>query len=269
LSVIGVFFLIFFIIWELSTEQPLLNLKLLANPTLVFCLFHLAFLFAIYFGNIILLSLWLKFWANYTAMWINLLLINTAISALFIVILRAQLATTDSRIFWGTAIIFCALSSYYTTYFNVDIDFERIAISRILAGFGLAFFLPPIFRTVYGLHPTQFLDSLNLLQITRALASGFGAAIFTTISDRRQIFFNERLVSRLTPLSPITEEYYNLAGHRGLQGQVATAQLDFLSQREASSLALDDCFYLMFWILVGLFLSLAFTYFMPKRAFNP
>jgi len=269
LFVAGSFSLIFFIIWELNTEQPLLNLRLLSNPVLVFCLFHLAVLFALYFGNIILLSLWLKFWANYTAWWINLLLINTAISALLIVILRAQFAAIDCRIFWATAIIFLAISCYYTTYFNIQTDFERVAISRLLAGFGLAFFLPPIFRTIYNLYPAYFIDLVALLQMTRALGSGLGAALFTTLWDRRQVFFNERLVSRLTPLSPITEEYLTQANIRGLHGETAIAQLNYFSLREASSLALDDSFYLMFWILTGLLLSFAFTYFIPKRTFNP
>ena len=269
LFVVGLFSLIFFIIWELNTEQPILNIRLLSNPALVFCLFHLAFLFALYFGNIILLSLWLKFWANYTAWWLNLLLVSTSIAAFFVVILRAQLAAKDSRIFWATAIIFLGISCYYTTYFNIEIDFERVAISRLLAGFGLAFFLPPIFRTVYSLYPKQFIDVVCLLQMTRALGSGLGAALFTTLWDRRQVFFNERLVSRLTPFSPITEEYYTQANIRGLHVETATAQLDYFSLREASSLALNDSFYLMFWILAGLLLSFAFTYFMPGRTFNP
>ncbi len=269
LFVVGLFSLIFFIIWELNTEQPIINLRLLSNPTLMFCLFHLGILFALYFGNIILLSLWLKFWVNYTVWWINLLLINVAISALLIVFLRAHLSTIDSRFFWSIAIIFLAISCYYTTYFNLDIDFKRIGISRLLAGFGLAFFLPPIFRTAYGLYPAQFIDVVILLQMTRALGSGIGAALFTTLWDRRQVFFNERLVSRLTPLSPITEEYYAQAAVRGLHGETATAQLNYFSLREASSLALNDAFYLMFWILVGLLLSFAFTYFIPKRVFNP
>jgi MFS transporter, DHA2 family, multidrug resistance protein len=269
LFVFGLFSLIFFIIWELKTEHPILNLRLLSNPALAFCLFHLGSLFALYFGNIILLSLWLKFWANYTPWWLNLLLVSTALAALVIVILRAQLATMDSRIFWSLSIVFLGISSYYTTYFNIEIDFERVAISRLIAAFGLAFFLAPIFRTAYALYPSQFLDIVGLLQFTRALGSGLGAAVFNTVWERRQIFFNERLVSRLTPLSPITEEYYTLVGIRGLHGQTATAQLDYFSQREASSLALDDTFYLMFWIFVALLLSFVYTFFLPKRSFHP
>lgn len=269
LFVAGLFSLIFFIIWELKTEQPIVNLRLLSNPAFVFCLLHLGFLFALYFANIILLSLWLKFWANYTPWWLDLLLINTALGALVVIIFRAHFSLFDCRIFWSIAIIFLGMSFYYTTYFNLDIDFERIAISRLLAGFGLAFFLPPIFRMAYGLYPKQFIDVVGLLQVTRALGSGLGAAIFNTIWERRQVFFYERLVSRLTPLSPITEEYYTSAGIRGLHGETATAQLDYLSQREASSLALDDVFYLAFWILAGLLLSFAYTYFLPKRVFNP
>ncbi len=269
LFVFGLFSLIFFIIWELKTEQPILNIRLLSNVALAFCLLHLGFLFALYFGNIILLSLWLKFWANYTPWWINLLLLNTALAALAIIIFRVKLILIDCRIFWSIAIILLGISCYYTTYFNIEVDFRRIAISRLFAGFGLAFFLPPIFRMAFGLYPEQNIDIISLLQVTRALGSGLGAAIFTTIWGRRQVFFNERLVSRLTPISPLTDEYFANANIRGLQGEAATAQLDYFSLREASSLALNDSFYLMFWILAGLLLSFLFTYFLPRKAFNP
>jgi DHA2 family multidrug resistance protein len=269
LFVFGLFSLLFFILWELKTQQPLLNIRLLSNLALAFCLLHLAFLFALYFGNIILLSLWLKFWANYTPWWINLLLLNTALAALAIIILRSKIVLVDCRVFWSIAILFLGISCYYTTYFNIEIDFKRIAISRLFAGFGLAFFLPPIFRMAYGLYPEKYIDILGLLQVMRALGSGLGASIFSTIWGRRQVFFNERLVSRLTPFSPLTDQYFANAQIRGLHGEMATAQLDYFSQREASSLALNDSFYLMFWILALLLLSFSLTYFLPKKAFNP
>jgi MFS transporter, DHA2 family, multidrug resistance protein len=269
LFVAGLFSLVFFIIWELKTEQPILNLRLLSNSAFVFCLIHLAFLFALYFGNIILLSLWLKFWANYTPWWINLLLISIGLAALLVLILRMQLAFVDCRVFWSISIILLGISCYHTTYFNIEVDFWRVAISRVFAGFGLALFLPPIFRMAFGLYPTQLTDIISFLQLARALGSGLGAAVFSTLWERRQVFFNERLISRLTPFSSLTEEYYARASIRGLAGETATAQLDYFSLREASSLALDDIFYLMFWIFVGLLLSFAYTFFLPRRVFNP
>lgn len=265
----GMFFLIFFVLWELNTEDPILNLKLLADPTFAFAVIHLGMLFFLYFGNIILLSLWLNFWARYTPYWINLLLGATAVSAFVIILLRAQFYRIDTRFFWSIAIVFFGISAFYTSSFNVVINFERIAFSRILAGLGLAFFFPPILRLCFALFPTKFLDVLSILQVARALGSGLGAAIITTIWQRRQVFFHERLVSKLTPLSPLTEEYYHNASLRGLHGNVATAQLEYFVDRESSSLALDDVFYLMGWILVGLLLSFILTYFMPKEIFNP
>jgi DHA2 family multidrug resistance protein len=269
LTVVGTFFSIFFVLWELDTEDPLINLRLLAEPAFAFSVAHLGLLFFLYFGNIILLSLWLNFWARYTPYWINLLLGGTAFSAFIIIFLRAPFNRLDCRIFWSIAVIFFCISAFYTSTFNVVIDFERIAYSRLLAGLGLAFFFPPIFRLCFSLFPTKFLDVLTILQVMRALGSGLGAAIITTIWERRQVFFHQRLVSKLTPLSRMTEEYYHNASLKGLHGETATAQLEYFAQREASSLALDDVFYLMGWLLIGLLLSFILTYFIPKEIFNP
>ncbi len=269
LFTIGTLSLIFFILWEINHPHPILELKLLKKPPVLFALFNLAVLFSIYFGMVVLLALWLKLWVNYTPDWIAALLGIMALTAFFPpFFVYAKLSRHDNRIFLLLAIFFLIISSWHTMVFNVDIDFGRIATSRLLAGLGLALFLAPIFRLCFhNVTQDKMLGTLTLFQVVRALSSGLGASVYATIWQRRQVFFHDRLGSKITANSPETLEYFAKADTIGLKGEHAIAQLEYYLEREATSLALDDCFYLMAWILIGLGLTFLLTFFAKKGSF--
>ena len=271
LTVLGTICLAFFILWELSCDHPIIELRLLKTPGFSFALFHLSVLFSSYFGMVVLLSLWLKLWVNYTPEWIALLIGTMAIAGLFpIFLFIKKIGYVDTRFALYSGIAILAISCFHTMYFNVDINFGRIAFSRSLAGFGLAFFLVPLFRLCFNTFPQEkSLSALTFFQIFRALSSGLGASVYNTVWQRRQVFYHDRLGSRLTTVSPITQEYYVDAKEFNLQGDHASAEFNYLLDREATSLALDDCFYLMAWILVGLFVTIIFTFYFRKGTFRP
>lgn len=269
LLIVGSLLLLFFIFWECTCKSPLLEIKLLKNPILFFALFNLAVLFSAYFGMIILLSLWLKLWVNYTPIWIAALLGIMALTGLFpVFLIDRRLARIDNRIFLALAIIFMAISCFHTMIFNVEIDLPRIATSRFFAGLGLAFFLAPIFRlSFHSVSPEKNIHVLGLFQITRALSSGLGASLYATLWLRRQVFFHERLGSSLTAFSEQTLTFFHKAYNLGLQGEHASAQLEYFLQRQATALALDDCFFLMAWTLVALLITFILTFFTKSSSF--
>jgi MFS transporter, DHA2 family, multidrug resistance protein len=269
LGIIGIPSLLFFLLWEPLHPHPLLNLKLLRRPSLFFGLFNLAVLFSAYFGMVILLSLWLKLWVNYTPDWIAALLGIMALTGLFpFFLIDKRISRIDSRFLLSLAIVFLILSCLHTMLFNVDIDFGRIATSRLLAGIGLCFFLPPIFKLCFhNLQGEEMLHTLGLFQITRALASGLGASLYAVLWQRRQVFFHDRLGSQLTPLSEQTQAFLQGAEALGLPKESIPAQLNFYLEREATSLALNDCFYFMAWVLIALLLTCALSFLTKRSAF--
>ncbi len=271
LLVVGVISSLFFIVWSVNRPNPIIELRLLKRPILLFALFNLAILFSVYFGMVILISLWLKLYVNYTPNWIALLLGTMAVAGLSpLFLVGRKHSIRDSRLPLSAAVILFAISCYHTMFFNVEINFGRIAFSRALAGFGLAFFLPPLFRLAFNSFPEkERLHVLSLFQIVRALSSGLGAAIFTTLWQRREVFFHLRLASKLTHFSEQTQIYFAKAARLHLTGEEALAQLDLYTERQAIALALDDCFYLFFWIMIGLLAIVAATFFFKKEHFIP
>lgn len=74
LLVFGSLTLIFFILYSLSALHPVIDFSLLKNFYFAFAMLHIALLFAIYFGMVVLLSLWLKLYINYTPNWIAIII---------------------------------------------------------------------------------------------------------------------------------------------------------------------------------------------------
>ncbi|CDZ77580.1 Multidrug resistance protein B [Legionella massiliensis] len=260
LLITGGISLVFFILQSRYSSAPILDLSLLKNFYFSLAMFIVTLLFAIYFGMVVLLGLWLKLYVNYTPNWIALIIGTMAFAAWIPIVINYK--RFEPRLSLAFALLFIAVSCFYTTYFNQDINFDRIAFTRILAGLGLAIFLAPLFRlSVNTVRPEKTIESVCFFHVARLLGSGLGVALFVILWHRRQVFYHLRLGADLTAFSQLTRQFLERAQLFHLQGQQALAQLDVFLTREATALALDDCFYLMGWMtlfILGLVLATFF-----------
>lgn len=261
LMVVGVVSLVFFILWSRYYPYPIFAFRLFKENLFSLGIINLMFLFSTYFGFLILLATWLHLYVSYTPIWIGVILaIMVVVGLLPSLLLRKELEFVDSRILLFIALIFMCVSSFYTTSFDVDIDFERIAFSRVLAGLGLVFFLPAVFRLCFFVFPNEkLIDIVAIFQTARVIASSLGVALYMILWERRQVFYHERLGEQLTVFSEETKTFFVKAAQININGRMADAELSNFLDRQATSLALDDCFYLMGWLMVGLIILLFTT----------
>ena len=270
LTLIGLPSLLFFILWNRLTPHPLLDFTILQKPLFCFVLLYLGIIFSIYFGMITLIPLWLKLYASYTPNWIAAIL-GGMVFGCFLpwYLIQQKLGTLDCRIPLAISLLFLAISAFHTTIFDVEINFGRIAFSRIVGGFGLAFFLPPLFQLAFKHVPDdKMVDHIELFQIVRNLAAGLGAGLCDICWQRREVFFHERLGEKINPVSYLTKNFLARAKTYWVPGD-PNALLDEALQRRATSLALDDVFWLLAWILVALLVALLFTLACKKETFRP
>jgi len=256
----------FFIIRTIYHSNPILAFDLLKKPLISFSLINLGVLFAIYFGMTLLLSIWLTLYVRFTVIWVATILgVMVFSAALLMHVTRKYLQTHKVWIPLGLAIISLSFSCFYSSNFNVDINLGRIAFSRIIAGISFALFLPSLFHLlICNLSSEDAPRAFGLFQVTRSLASALGTTIFYTIWIRRQVFYYERLGGNLTKFSPITDRFFIRAKEFGLSNAQIEPQLDEFLQNQATSLALNDCFYLMGWITALLFILYLVSYTQKK-----
>ncbi|AUH72372.1 multidrug resistance protein, MFS superfamily [Legionella sainthelensi] len=261
LLISGVICFIFFILRSWSAKNPIVDLQLLKNFYFSLAMIYIALLFAIYFGMVILLSLWLKLYVNYTPDWIALIIGTMAFCGWIPVVLNKKQYKPFPPLV--IALLFFAISCFYTCYFNVDINFNRVAFSRGLAGIGLALFLSPLFQlSIHTFPETKLAECICFFHVSRLIGSGLGVALFSILWHRREVFFHLRLGSSLTAFSQETQLFLTRAKLLHLQGKHASAQLNYYLTRQATALALDDCFYLMGWmaLILMIFLILVFLF---------
>ncbi|KTC90025.1 MFS transporter [Fluoribacter dumoffii] len=259
LLITGTVSLIFFVLRSWSSPYPVVELKLLKNFYFSLAMIYIALFFALYFGMVILLSLWLKLYVNYTPDWIALIIGTMAFCGWIPVLIHKRRYKPFFPLI--LALLFFAISCFYTSNFNVEINFGRIAFSRALAGIGLALFLSPLFLLSVQTFPeTKLAEGICFFHVARLLGSGLGVSLFLILWHRREVFFHLRLGSSLTDFSQGTQQFFERAKLFHIQGKHASAQLNYYLTRQATALALDDCFYLMGWIALILLFFLIFSY---------
>ncbi len=247
----------YFLLRSFLHETPSIDPRLFGDPLFAIAMVCLTLLFAVYFGIIVLLSIWLTFDVQFTPIWIGVLLGTMGIAGLFPrFIIQEKFGKIDPVIYLGLATFLLGISCFYTTLFDSEINFGRIAFSRILAGLGIALFLPPIFKMLTECcGPKRWIDGFNIFQCLRSVASSLGAAVFTIMWQRRSVFYHERLGEELNSTSIPTDKFFKKFETFQLPGD-PMAELNHFLDRRSASLALDDVFYLMGWILAGLFVLL-------------
>jgi DHA2 family multidrug resistance protein len=73
---------VLFLAWELTDPAPIVNLKLFGRRNFLTGTVALSLSYGLFFGNLVLLPLWLQQWMGYTATWAGLALAPVGVFAL-------------------------------------------------------------------------------------------------------------------------------------------------------------------------------------------
>ena len=243
----------YFAIHTYKHPYPIINFHLMRYTCAAFALFQVIFLFSTYFGMTILIALWLNLYVNYDVNWVGLVLASTASTIFFVMLLLRKMKVQNGLPTLIASTLLLSLSCYMTMKYNAEVNFARILYARIIAGLGLGLFLPPLFNMMLcRLKDGEGIDMIVLFQVFRSFSSAMGAAIFTTIWQRRAVFYHQRLGGQLTEFS--SSKYLSTAN---FFTDNPAQSLNYLSEgleRQSITLALDDTFYLMSMILFTLFI---------------
>jgi DHA2 family multidrug resistance protein len=230
---------VFLLLWEMQKEEPLIELKLLKIRSYTLSLIFIAVSYAIYFGSVVLIPLWLQEYMGYTPVWAGLVVAPIGIiPSLFSTAVGNWVKKVSPLILLGICFVLFALSSFSTAYFNTDVDVWHITLSRFLLGAAILFFLVPLFAlSMQDLPAEKQPSALGLFHYVRAMVGAVGTSVFTTLWIRRSAFYHSNLAASFQ-MQPGWTDNWSLTNQ-------------FIDQ-QASVLALNDCFYLMGWIFLGL-----------------
>jgi DHA2 family multidrug resistance protein len=243
-----------FVAWELTDEHPVVELRLFGRRNFAFGVLATSVGYGLFFGNVVLLPLWLQQWMGYTATDAGMALAPVGILAILLTpIVGKQVAIWDPRRMASVAFIIFAVVLWMRAGFTTQTDFNTILLPTALQGGALAlFFIPLTTISLSGLAPQRLPAAAGLSNFVRITAGAMGTSITTTLWDSRAALHHAHLVERLQTGDPALTEA--LAGLRnaGLGEGAALAQINRLIDQQAYTRAADDIFLASAWVFIGL-----------------
>ena len=242
LAVILVVCLAVFAVWEMTERHPVVDLHLFGNRNFLVGTIILSIGYLVFFGNVVVLPLWLQTNMGYTATWAGLAAAPIGLLPIFLSpIVGKNMHKLDLRI-WATFSfgVFAAVS-FWNSHFNTNVTFEQIVIPRLLMGFGVASFFVPLTALTLSDIPHHLLPSATgLSNFSRILAGSFGTSLSITIWDRRDDYHHSILATHISAFDP------HAADALGPLANPSTdpALLEQLIHHQAVMLATNDIFWL-------------------------
>ena len=245
LAVTAVVSFTFFLIWELTEAHPVVDLRLFARRNFTMGAVTMAIAYGVFFGNIVLLPLWLQTQMGYTATEAGFVLAPVGLLAILMSpIIGKMLGRTDPRWIASVSFLLFALISYMRSRFNTQVDLATLMIPTILQGAAVAcFFIPLVSITLSGLPPERIASASGLSNFVRITAGAFGTSISTTVWDNRAAMHHAHLTEAIHGGSLAASRTLDSLQSSGLGATQALASVDRIIEAQAYVLSADDIFY--------------------------
>jgi DHA2 family multidrug resistance protein len=210
--------------------------------------------YGVFFGNLVLLPLWLQQYLGYTATNAGIILAPVGLLAVFVTPFVAKLTNrVDVRVIVTVSFTIFAIVMIMRSHFNTDVDVRTLLIPTIIQGVAMAsFFVPLVTLSVSGLSADRIPNASGLFNFARITAGSFGTSIFTTFWDRRATLHHSQLIEHLARDNLTTSAALAGLQANGLDPQAGTAALNRMVDVQAFMLSADDLFYVSGLIFLAL-----------------
>jgi DHA2 family multidrug resistance protein len=250
-AVVGIALLI---AWELTDAHPVVDLRLFAGRNFALGAIAMSVAYGLFFGNVVLLPLWLQQYMGYSATDAGMALAPVGVLAILLTpLVGRKVAQWDPR--WMSTVAFIGFAGvlWLRSGFTPQTDFWHILLPTVLQGAAMAFFFIPLTTlTLSGLPPERMASASGLSNFVRITAGAVGTSIATTLWESRAALHHAHLAEELAlGDAPLAATLAQLT-QAGLTPEQALAQVNRLVDQQAFTRAADD----IFLVSAGLFLLL-------------
>lgn len=256
-SVFAVIMLVLMVIWELTDDNPIINLRLFANRNFCVGTILLTLAFSGFFSINLILPQWLQSQMGYTALWAGFAAAPMGIIPLFLTPVLGRFGSKiDMR--WLVALSFIVIGSscYLRALFNSEVDYTSIALVQLYMGIGISlFFMPMTTILLADLHGPDISDAASLSTFIRTIGASFASSLTTWIWDHNAIMHHEILAEHISSYNPLVSE--RLQHHT----QDTLMSLNGMVTSQSYMMSTID----LFTILTGIFIVLLPFIFLTKK----
>lgn len=269
LAVVAAVGLAYFLVWELTQRQPLVELRFFARRNFSVAVLALSVAYGLFFGNAVLLPLWLQQWQGYTATWAGLATAPVGVLAIvFSPWVGKNVSRIDPRRLATFAFLMFGLVLWMRSRFSTQATFEVILLPTILQGVAVAFFFIPLQSIIFsGLRPEQMPAAAGVSNFVRITAGAVGTSLFTTLWEDRAALHHAQLAEAVNAGRPAAVQTLAQLQALGLDAEQARAVIERQLNQQAFTMAATDLFLLSAVLFIGLVALVWLT--QPRPAARP
>ena len=249
--------LVAFVVWERGEDHPVVDLALFRIRNFWAGALATSVGYGLFFGNVVLLPLWLQQYMGYTATQAGMVLAPVGLLALVLSpVVGKNIAKVDPRRFATFAFLVFALVLWMRSNFSTQADIATIMVPTIIQGIAMAFFFIPLVTiTLSEITPDRIPSASGLSNFMRITAGAIGTSISTTLWERRATLHHAQLTEGLHQGNIAAVQTLQGLQASGLSPEQALGQVERMVSQQAFMLAANDIFYasaVLFLLLIPL-----------------
>jgi DHA2 family multidrug resistance protein len=245
-----------FVVWELRTKDPIVDLRILKNRNFAVGCVLFGLFGAVLYGLVTLQPLFLQSLFGYSALNAGLTVSPRGAGAVMALLLVSALVRRiDPRILLGTGFVLLGISCLMFSRLSLESATRSIVVPNLISGMGTGFIFVPLSAVMLGnLRNEQLGNASGIQNLVRNIGGSIGISAVSAFLVRHSQVHQAFLVQRLSPLNPTFEGRLQaaerlFATRLGAADAVPRAQdlLYGLLQRQSEYWAFEQLFYELLW----------------------
>jgi DHA2 family multidrug resistance protein len=246
---------VFFLIRELSTAHPVVQLSVFRNRSYSTGVFLMTVLGFVLYGSTVLLPLWLQTLMGYSALEAGLALLPRGLgSFLFMPIVGILMSKVEPRKLLAAGLLVAGYSLYALSRLNTNAGYWDIFWPQLLQGSSMGLLFVPLTTITNDPIPKEQMgNATSLFNLMRNIGASIGIASVVTMNARQLQRHVNDLGAHINPYSgtaqAMLEQARNAFMARGMDMVTATKQafaaLFGMVQQQAAMMAFNDVFFLL------------------------
>lgn len=244
-----------FIIRELTTPHPVVQLRIFKNRTYSTGVLLMTILGFVLYGSTVLLPLWLQVLMGYPALTAGMAMLPRGLgSFLFMPLVGILTGKIEARKLLGTGLIVAAYSIYMLSLLNLNAGYWDIFWPQLLQGMSMGLLFVPLTTITNGPIPKEQMgNATSLFNLMRNIGASIGIASVTAIYSRHVQMHSNDLSQNINPYNPASQSMVQAARQgfmaQGMDMATATKQayasVYGMVQQQASMMSYIDTFFIL------------------------
>ncbi|HEX7961745.1 MAG TPA: DHA2 family efflux MFS transporter permease subunit [Terriglobales bacterium] len=278
LAICAISGLVLFVIRELTTEHPIVDLTVFKNRTYSTGVFLMTILGFVLYGSTVLIPLLLQTLLGYPALQAGIAMLPRGLGSFIAMpLVGVLMGKFEPRKLLGLGIIGASLAFFQFAHLNLNVGSWNFFWALILQGSAMGLIFIPLTTLTNDPIPKEKMgNATSLFNLMRNIGASIGIASVTTILTRHSQVHINNLVQHVTPLNPqaqailegLRRSFMAQGADAATATQKAYAAVFGMVQRQAMMMSFNDVFFLLTLIFACMF-PLIFVMRKPTHAGGP